>query len=59
MTAQEARKHFGLKETDPIYEPGVREILRIAEINVKAWRLQSEVDKARKEIEACKALLEA
>ena len=59
MTRAEAMKRFGIKETDPISEDGIRFLLHNAEQSAKTWSLSSGMrSDLEKDIEAYKALLE-
>ena len=58
MTKQEARRRFGLKDTDVIYEPGVKSLIRSAEKLLSVWSINKyDREKLLKDIEAYKALL--
>ena len=57
MTLKEAKKFFGISETDTIYADGVKKILAHDEAVIRRGYPMSDVEVAKKSAEACRALL--
>ncbi len=57
MTIKEARKFFGISDSDAVYADGVNKILAHDEAVIRRGFPAPDVEVAKKSAEACRALL--
>jgi len=58
MTYEEARQYFGLKDSDPVSESGVKSIIKSNKEQLMVWSIGNrDRQEIKKTIEACEALL--